>query len=282
MRPYTIRETATLYCLATTFKTLTKISDETEAFLDQKKRRFDKLTSDEKLYYSRYAIRIVQRLVDYLENITLFDINDEPENYKTVHDFRLHWGTERVANICLSISPKNILIRDIIPIKLMRCCGYTKKTKVAKSYYANYRKFSARVHRKFEGFDKFSEIKEEDKDRIILKPLNDLLVTTLSRRKKCTGNLYRTLFGERHRLVIRLNKSRFTLYDFSVKSQQEVVGFRMKKLAKNVVRIKFSNGAIFALVPITNSTHIKENLSLKFKTKFVNLNDMFAISCDKI
>lgn len=270
-----INENLLLYSLANTFNTTlgVDISSDTKAFVKSNAKKFVKLTTSEKMYYTKYSIQLAQSLSEYLDDIKLFEINtdEEPE---IIHDFRLTWKKNNIAHI--SMSHNSINIRDLIPEKLMRICKYKRNTKICKMYTEKYKKINSSGYKKIQSKTKYSELTYKSKNRNLLEPVCDLVLTTLSKKRKCASNLYNHLFAETDRLVLKLYKNRFTIYDFG-KELDNVESFRMKLNSGNELLITFNNGVKFNLVLQTNGSEIKQHLSLKFHTSIKNMDDLFAI-----
>lgn len=262
-----------VYSLANIFHATlgVKICDATETMLQKKS--FAKISSDDKIFYSKYALRIAQGFTEYFGKIILFELMDEEET-DIIYDFKLTNEGNEVSYI--SVDHRNINIQNIIPDKLMKICGYKKNTKICKEYLAQYKEFNDTSYDKIKSKDKYSELSETKKDNVLLKPLCDLVVDTLSKKRKCAKRLYQHLFGEPERLVIKLHKNRFTIYDFS-KEIDDVESFKMKLISNNQISVVFNNGTEFMLTLQTNSSEIKQHLSFKFHVRFTNMDELFSV-----
>ena len=270
-----VDEKLLLYNVANTFNTILAIDicDNTKAYLKSKAKSFAKLDTEQKMYYAKYAIQFAKSLMDYLENITYFELNVDAD-HAIVHDFRLTWKKKNIAHI--SMSHDSIITKDIIPEKLMKICKYKGNTNISKLYTQEYKKLNDKGYKRAQNKNKYSELSVKTKNSAILEPVCDLVMSTLSKKRKCAPNLYDYLFSESDRIVFKLYKNRFTLYDFG-KDLEDVESFRMKLYGGNEILITFNNGTKFELVLKTNATEIKEHLSIKFHTNFKNIDELFAI-----
>lgn len=271
-----IDENILLYSLANTFNTTlgVTVSDDTKIFIKNNTKKFSKLDTNGKMYYTKYSINVAQNLFNYLENIKLFEINTDEDN-EILHDFKLIWGKDNTAYI--SMSHASINVKDLIPEKLMKICKYKRNTKICQSYTEKYRKICENAYKKFSDKKKYSVIPEKQKNKNLLNPVCNLVVDTLSKKRKCAANFYNYLFNENNRIVLKLYKNRFTIYDFTI-DLKEVESFKMKLNPDNEIIITFNNGVEFGLVLQTNSAEIKEHISLKFHTNMKNMDDIFSIA----
>lgn len=266
-----------LFSIINTFnKTLgVDICDDSKKYLKSNAKKFSKLGSIDKIYYTKYSGQIAQSLMDYLEKITLFEINTDPDN-EIVHDFKVTWKKNNVAHI--SLSHASINTRDVIPEKLMKICGYKKNTNVCKAYTESYQKINDKGYGKVKSKTKYSEISDKSKEKAILEPTRNLVLATIGKKKKHSQKLYDHLFGETDRIVFRLYKNRYAMYDFG-KELGTVEGYVKMKLDKddNIV-VTFNNKTNFSLCLQTNATEIKPHLSMKFKTTFTNMDELFIVA----
>lgn len=269
-----------LFSLANTFNTTlgVDISDDTKSYIKSVGKNFAKLETQERVYYTKYSIQLAQKLSDYLEGIKMFEINTD-ENPEVVHDFRLKWKKGNVAHI--SLLHGSINIRDIIPEKLMKICKYKKNTKNYKLYMENYIQITERAYKNIKSKKKYSELSDKSKNKNLINPICQLVYNTLSKKRKCAAHLYKHLFSESDRIVLKLYKNRFSIYDFG-KEIDNVESFRLKMGEKNELIITFNNGVKFSLALQTNASEIKEHISLKFHTNLKNMDDLFAVSNSSI
>lgn len=267
--------TLLLYSIAQTFNNslLIPICSDTKLFLKKTADSYLKLNRTEKMYYTSYATKLADSLSNYLTGITLFELNDDDQS-EIVHDFRLKWKKSQVSYICMC--HKSINIRDIIPEKLMKFCGYTKKTNICKDYLVDYNNLNEKIYNKINDNEKYSDLNDKTKTNAVLAPFCSLVVDTLSGKRKCAEKLYTHLFDEADRIVLKLYKNRFIMYDFGIETN-EIQSYKMKKESKNTISVTFNNDACFILSLNTNATDIKARLSLKFRTNFVNIDDLFAV-----
>lgn len=270
-----VNNTLLLYSLAKTFNTILNIDicDNTKTYIKTKSKIFFKLHISEKMYYMKYSIQLAQSLMEYLDDIKFFELNVNAE-HDIIHDFRLTWKNNNVAHI--SMAHNSINIRDLIPEKLMRICKYRKNSDIYKIYMQLYKKINNNGYKKIQSKRKYSELNDKIKNNIIFEPICNLVLNTLSKKRKCASNLYNYLFEENDRIVFKLYKNRFIMYDFG-KELDDVESFRMKLNPGNEIIITFNNKTKFMLHLQTNSPEIKEHLSLKFHTFFKNIDDLFAV-----
>lgn len=261
-----------LYSIAHTFNTVLgiEICEETKTFLIRKEKRFNKLTNDNKIYYMKYALQLVSKLTekDISGEITKFELNVELKS-DIDHHFRLIAGKE-ITHI--SMSHAQINVKDIIPKKLMKICKYKKNTNISKAYNESYKSISTTIYNKIQSKIKYSNISEKTKDSVIYIPMTDLFHNTLSKKRKCAPYLFKHLFNESDRIVLKLYKNRFCIYDFRKQLEYDPVeSYKMKIDHPNKIMIIFNNDLKFTLTLLVNGSEIKEHLSLKFNTQFNDL-----------
>lgn len=238
------------------------------------------LSVQDKIYYTNYSLKIVQKIIDHVTNdlslkIKGIEINVE-EDHEIVHDFRIICSKNHLIHV--SMNHKSINVNDIIPEKLMKICGYKKNTSMYKTYTAEYQEICEKSYRKIKSYEKYSELDDKIKDKMIIAPITQLVFDTLSKKRKCVKNIYNHLYGDGNRIVLRLYKNRFRIYDLN-RDIDEIKSFGMKISEDNEIVIKFNNGMIFNLKLRTNAPDIKERLSVKFRTTFKNLDELFVM-CD--
>lgn len=161
----------------------------------------------------------------------------------------------------------------------MKICKYRRNTKTCQYYTEKYDQFCAAVYDKTKSKQKYSELSDKRKNKDIFAPISDIIVDTLSKKRKCAKSLYNHLFEEKDRIVLKLHRNRFVIYNFSI-ILPEVESYKMKVIEDNKIMVIFNNKTTFILTPATNSSEIKENISLKFHTNFKNIDEIFVIkSC---
>lgn len=268
-----------LYSLANTFANIlgVPISKKTTKYLNNGLQNFTELSLEDRIYYTKYSIKLAQNLSEYIKGIKLFEINTDSEP-DVIHDFRLKWKKDNITHI--SMSHSGINIRDIIPEKLMKICKYKKNTKTCKYFMENYKKITTKAYKKLQTSTKYSELSDKSKNSNLIEPVCNLVIGTLSKKRKCASHLYNHLFPETDRIVLKLYKNRFTIYDFG-KELNDVESFRMK-INGNRITITFNNTVKFALVLHTNASEIKEHISLKFHTRMENIDELFAVSSSSV
>ncbi len=269
-----------LYSLAKTFKSTfdVPLCLNTKSYIDKHSANFSDLQSDEKIYYVTYAMKLAKTFIDYLIDITLFETNANDDE-EISHDFRLGWGKANIMHI--SMCHTSININDIIPQKIMKICGFTKNTNICKKYLEEYSDLNEKIYAKINDCERYSELSAKTKHKKILEPFTELVVNTLGKKRKCAEKMYNHLFKECDRIVLKLYKNRFVVYDFCLQPDN-VTSYSMKLESSNVIKITFNNGSVFELTLNTNAFEVKENISLKFHTKFCNIDEIFAIATEKV
>ena len=264
-----------LYSLAKAFKNIDiPFCDNTKQYLVDNASLYSELDQEDKIYYTNYASKLATNLCNYLTNINFFEINNDDNESEIVHDFRLKWAKSSVSHI--SISHTTINVQNIIPEKLMKICKYAKNTNMSKDYLGEYYHLNDKFCEKIGDTERYSDLGQKFVDKNILNPFCLLVFNTLSKKRKCSTDLYNYLFNESNRLVLKLYKNRFIMYDFGT-STDAITSFKMKFKPPNELYIEFNNGATFNLVLSVNSSEIKDKISLKYHTTFTNLDDFFLV-----
>ena len=271
----TVDQNLLLYSLANTFSSVlgVDICDNTTAFLKKSTKIFNKLETDEKMYFTKYSLSVAQSLMNYLKKISLFELYVDQDD-EIVYDFSLTWGKNNLAYI--SLDHGSINVKDIIPEKLMKICKYQKNTNICKEYTNQYNIISKKAYQRIKSKKKYSDLSPGTKNKALLEPMCDLIMNTLSKKRKCSEHLYNHLFSEQNRIVFKLYKNRYIMYDFG-KELDNVESFRMKLGSDNTITITFNNKTCFNLCLQTNASEIKEHLSLKFRSNFTNMDELFAV-----
>lgn len=271
----TINRKLLLFNLADTFsRTLgIELCEETQNFMKVYQKKFVKLNSDEKLYYSNYGLTLAKSLSDYFEKISLLELNTDEES-DVNHDFKLHYYKNNVAFV--SMSHYEINTKNIIPEKLMKICQYKKNTNVCKEFLSGYKKICVGAYKKIKTKKKYSKIDAKVKSSMLLTPICKLVVDTIGKKRKHAKDLYKYIFAEDDRVVLKLYKNRFRIYDFGIE-YNKVESYRMKLLENDIIQVTFNNGANFAMKLKTNSSDIKEHISLKFQNTFKNMDLMYGV-----
>lgn len=264
-----------LYTLADTFSRVldVEVCKETQDYLKKYKKKFNSLETTERMFYTNYGLKVANALAEYLDSVTSFELNTD-EEADVVHDFRLIYQKKKVAHI--SMAHAGIEVNDLIPEKLMRICRYRKNSKISQTYHKKYDKICSNIYQKIKKSSKYSDMPSKSKDAIIFKPICELIYATIGKTRKCSNNLYAHLFSECDRIVLKLYKNRFKMYDFGT-DKGAVSSYNLKVVGKDQIHITFSNEAEFQLKLYTNSYNIKKHISLKFHTKFANIDDMYSI-----
>jgi len=271
-----------LYCVATVFsETLSiDICEQTSIYLASLANKYNKLDPFYKIYYSKYAMQLVQKLTEYLEDVILFELKEEvdPEDANSdapVYDFCLITGKNKKNYV--SIQHSTININHVIPNKLMNVCHLDKESSTAKAYNKSYNKINKAVYSKLRSYEKYSEVDPETIESLIYKPICDLVADTLSSNsKKLARQLYDHLFYETDRIVVQIFKTRFTVFDYSIRLADECDDFDIEYIPTNKLKISFNNGTVFVLTLSSGKGLVKEHLSVKFRTRFDNMYDLYG------
>lgn len=262
------------HCLAAIFGTMgTTLCTRTMLLQKKMVKKFNNLEIDDKLYYNKYASQVASGLFNYLGNINLYETNTIDEE---LHDIRL--STDNGESFYyVSLSHININIRDIIPDKLVKIYNFKKKSDKHNKFTENYEKLNKKMYKQVRSFDKFSEVPTETKNDEIFEPMCDLVLSIIDDNQDRAKYLYEHLFSEEDRIVLKLLKSRFVIYDFGVKTVKHITSCDTVKDDQNRINLTFNNQTNFVLTIGTNASEVKEHISLKFKTKFKNMDDIYCV-----
>jgi len=276
-----IDEQLILYALAKSFKNTfsVKLSKTTIQYINDNTKKYNKQSSKNKIYYTKYGMSLAQSLTEYMDDIILFDITAQPDtdtdsDSEIIYEFALKQQNDDVTQI--SFTHTNIAARNVIPNKLMKICKYKRNTNVSKQYTTKYDKLNKHIYNKYHNLLKYSSIKDSQKSNNIYEPICDLVYNTLSKKRKCASHLYNYLFAESEQIVLKLYKNRFVIYDFTI-SQDNIQSYRMKRISLNELSIKFNNNLKFNFILKTNAYDIKENISLKFHVRVANVDEVYAV-----
>lgn len=241
------------------------------------KKEFELLSNDDKAYYATYSLSLAKTILDYIPKVISFELTDEADEFVVISE------KTGLSKILLTESKNEIKINDIIPRKLMKICKYRKNTKVAIAYYAAYTEMTECAYDRIRSHEKYSELTNGTKDKYLLDPMMELFVATLSKKKKCAAHLYNHLFAETDRIVVRIFKKRFVMYDFS-RELTDVASYRIKldKKNPNSLFITFNNECKFRLKLKINNSEIAECIALKFTTKFENIDELFMVGKNSV
>lgn len=274
-----LEENLVLYGLINAFHHLLKIkiSNESKKFLDKELAQFINLDPAEKIYYAEYAMRLAAELAKYLGEIRKLELNVD-DDAEVIHDLRLYSGE---TTYYVSISHRSINIRNIIPEKLMKICQYKKSTNISRAFHSEYEDINNSGYEKVHSYEKYSQVPDHLKNKAIYKPLCNMIMNLLSKKRKCAENLFNYLFQEPNRIVLKLHRNRFVIYDFGT-PLDKVKSFKMKLISSNEISITFNNHCEFLLTLHTNGKKIKKRLSLKFHTQFTNLDEIFSVATRKV
>lgn len=242
--------------------------------------KFYKMSDEKRIFYVTYAAKMAKVLRETYEGILLFELNANDE-HEICHDFRLCCSSNEIIHV--SLNHKTVVTHALIPTKIMKTCGYRRGSKVHKQYTWDYNKLTRRAYSKIKQYEKYSDIPDNTKSTYLLNPVADLVMETLQNKRKCAPLLYNALYQDGKRVVFKLYKSRFTMYDLT-RRLKDVTSFRIRvdEDTPNIVELKFNNGVGLNLVLRTNVNSITDHISLKFHTKFVNFDKLFKVESVKV
>ena len=263
------------------FNVLSEISDNFEIkktasmkkFLDNDVEYPDILS---KMFYKAYALKIIMALVENKVNIKRVNIDhtfdEEPESY-----FINLSNDNKDPGVDIEFSNTTPVIRDIIPDRLMKICKYQGNSNICKKYKPEYSELNDRIYRELSNYDKYSEISEDDKNKILYEPFVDLFVDTLSKKRKCAVNLYNHLVTFSSKIVVVPSSTVFDIYDFTnTNNLGDNPSYKLKKISENQISIRFNNGSRVVLTLKSNATNIGKHLSLKYHAALDNMSNIYC------
>lgn len=233
------------------------------------------LSKGESVYYQEYAEAIVGYLSHTYRKVDLSDfrLNKDRKGVKT-HDFVLSNSDD--LSIPVSLQYKTLGINDLIPSRLMKICKLRGGTKPNRKYTEGYEAIETRAYSKISHYERFKDVPEEKLDAHLITPMRDLVVETLDKKKTLSANLYHYLMTDKDRLLFRLRKKGFDVYDFTRDIPDPTAHkIEVGRTDLNSFLISFNNECSFQLELRPNNPYIKEHISLKFRVSFENLDDTF-------
>lgn len=247
-----------------------KIDGEIENIKLSKKisKKYDECDETDKLYYSNYALSIAKSLLKTVEKIREVTMDVEDNKYFLLLKQK---KTERKVFIINT----NITIRNIIPEKLWNICGYRKNTNFSKKYIESYNEINDIGSEKISKYTNYSEVSDKIKDKYLYEPICTLITESLNKKRKCSLKLYDYIFNYSDDIYVKAYKTRYYIYDFSIE-HDEIESVKMTQ-DENYIDMEFNNGAKFDMRLKTNSSKIRDRLSLKFTINFKNIDDMFCV-----
>lgn len=315
------------YCILKTLKSPfnIEICNNSNVFISNIDKKFNKLENNDKTYYSKYSLTVLNKLLNHLgeiKNVTINPIyskqskaekksknikknkkennsdiesdtnssdesdknenenneNDNNEDENIIYDFIFNC---KKGKKYISFSHQSIMVNNIIPFKLMKICKYHKQSNVYKQYINSYNTINDNAYEKLKKNEKYSNVSDKKKEKILYTPIIDLVIETLNKKRKCAKNIYNYIFSDGNRIIVKLYKNRFYIYDFDVETS-EINSIQIKKKSTNVIRLSFNNNTKFLLTLKTNGTKINEHISLKFKTQFSNLDEIYLVESCKV
>jgi hypothetical protein len=270
-----LNEEYLLYHLAVVFRDVMgiEVCSDTSDMITEKADEYEKVKPAKRLFYNSYASNVCQELISYLKKVTMFELASKDK--KTDHDFVLTWGNDDTVRISLSFESLNV--NPIIPKKLMKICGLRGNTKIHKAYKPEYAKLEKKALKALEDKEKYSDASEKSLNKHIIDPFTDLVISTLSKKRKCSPKLFQYIFGETDRIIIRARQNSFRIYDFSI-GNEEIVSHRIKRSdVTGRFDLTFSNNYKFIMELAPNSVTIGNSLSLKFSITFKNIDKIFCV-----
>jgi len=269
-----------LYSLSKTFESLEiKICADTHKFQKKTGKLFRDLAADEKLYYNKYAMELTSSLIKHVGNVNLFEVNSDQNDNDCSHNFRLSIDDGKTYHYISMTRTKN---NDLIPDKLIKICGYKKTTDISKAFFEEYENICKKGYQKVMKYEKYYEVPSDVKSKYIFTPIRDATYDVLhTNSETCAKKIYSHLFSQEKKIVLKILKTRFVIYDFG-KRLKNIKNFDIEKNDQGKLDITFNNGAKFSLALSTNSADIKEHLSLKYHSKFQNMDDLYAVAKSSI
>lgn len=271
-----------LYSLAMTFRNNLGVSLSSSAvkFIEGEiSEKFDNLDTDSKIYYFRYSLKMAESLLNYIPKITEFSMANFDDTVSP-HNFIIE--SKKMGTKYIRLVNTDSFSEDIIPNKLMKICKYNKKTNVGKEYYSEYESTCEDIYDRISDEKKYSDLSDDEKEKYIFKPITNLVISTLSGKRKCAPHLYNHLLPFNDIIAIKAYKKKFIIYDFTMTSNlkgktHEVTSLKLKKISSSQIEVEFSNGVLFDLNLKTNGKKISEHISLKYHAKIGNIDDTFLV-----
>lgn len=269
-----------------------KIDDDTETFMTNTKSKFAKKTLDEKNFYMTYSLSIVDTLNKNFKKPNKIIVNSDTED-KAAMKYDLLLTHKKDKTIPISFDYNSLAINNILANKFMKICGFRRNTTIYKTYKAEYDKINDKVYNKIKSKESFTDLSEKTLMKTVYDPFTALLAATLTLKRKCSTELFNAIYEECPRVIIKLMKSRFVVYDFTEYNYQPN-GFSLKKIEKtnNQLLLKYKkytdesgnkiDGPIFLLTLTKNSQKIKPQLSLKYNITMENMDKLFLMADTKV
>jgi len=250
----------------------------TDVYINENKGTAEKLNAKEKLFYGKRSKEIADALIDYLKiSLLKVKLNPNRDGDKS-HDFVLRSDDENDTKVSMR---KNPLVNGFIPMRLMKICGIRGNATVHRNYTAGYEKIITKAKSKISGYEKYSDIPEAKRDRYLILPVRDHFAETMTGKRKLVVALYNHLFAETDRIMIDNEARGFKMYDFSKTPKEPAVCHpEPSEEDPSLLTLRFSNKMVFQLQLRTNSSLIKEHISLKFTASIENLDDLFLVHVD--
>ncbi len=271
-----------LYSLANTLHSSLgiKICKRTKKYLEAKTKEFNKLGQTDKSYYATYSLKLAQCLTEYIPKVESFELNTDTES-EISHDFRLI--SKKIGLKCISLSYTDLNIRDIIPEKIMKVCNYRKNTNMYKDFSSAYKQINSAAYAKISSKEKYSELSDRTKQKYLYEPVTKLVSSALFKKRKCAQHLYTHIFDETDRIILKLHKRKFVIYDFGIElKESNITSFKISTNGPDGITLIFNNGTKFDLLLRTNGGLITEHMSLKFHIKLSNMDELFAIKSGSV
>ena len=171
-----------MYTMITTFSVdlHVKVCDESKNFLSYHQIEYNNLNTVEKLYYSKYAIKMIDKMINYMENITYFELNDDLDSI-IQHNFKLEWGeSDNRTKTLVSLYYETLDIANILPEKLMQYCKIDDESQISQTYTEKFDVLSSELRVRLDEIERLSKPSVNDKLNIISGKMINLVSNTLN------------------------------------------------------------------------------------------------------
>lgn len=244
----------------------------TNNFIEIVKEEYEKIKPHEKIEYGSYSLIIIKKLHDNYGLTKSISISDDIAEDEIILRFCMTF--ERGFDgkkIEVTFDYRDIEIYDVQPKRLPIICGYQKGDSVTTIYNKKYKEINDNAYNEIGTYGKYIVIPKNVKDEHVYEPIVDLVVETLNTHKKCAPKLYQSIFKEDARIILKLFRRKYAIYDFSTKPVPEIpTSLEAKKMCDDRLEVAFNNNRTFEFRLNTNATEIKEMLSLKFDVNIID------------
>lgn len=239
---------------------------------------YNNLQSPEKIYYSKYAMKILEKITGYMENVSYFEFNDDFES-EIQHNFKITWGPDVEKIITpVSLYGETINIVNILPEKIMQYCKQDSESEICIEFEKNYEKLMSNLRNKIIKREESEKLHISKKTELISNSVYKLIIDTLKQMQHCALHLYNHIFSENNRIVFNIAKNKFRMYDFENPELNDVTSFKIgMDPEKKCIILEFNNEVAFLLTLKMRDSQIKERISLELVTKMVNIDKKFMV-----